>query len=218
MINVAIDGPSAAGKSTIAKALAKKFNLIHLDTGAMYRCVALKAKQCNIACDDEDALLRCIASTSIEMRSDGTIILDGVIVKDELRTAEISMMASDVSKLSRVREELVRYQQQLSKNKGYVLDGRDIGTVVLKDAEVKIFLTASVDARAMRRCKEDQAKGIDCDINDIKVAIEKRDYQDTNREHSPLKKADDAIEVDTSQLSIDEVVDVICNIVKERMN
>lgn len=217
MINIAIDGPSAAGKSTIAKYLAKTMNYVHLDTGAMYRCLAYKVLKNDIAIDDENKILELLKNTDISLKSDGSIYLDGVLVNDEIRTNDISMAASNVSKLLEIREELVRRQQQMAESKGIIMDGRDIGTVVLKDAEVKIFLTASAAARAQRRHKENIEKGMASDLILITKDIEARDYQDSHREHSPLKKADDAIEVDTSELSIAEVVEYIEKIVKSRI-
>lgn len=217
MINIAIDGPSAAGKSTIAKYLAKTMNYVHLDTGAMYRCLAYKVLKNDIAIDDENKILGLLKNTDISLKSDGSIYLDGILVNDEIRTNDISMAASNVSKLLEIREELVRRQQQMAESKGIIMDGRDIGTVVLKDAEVKIFLTASAAARAQRRHKENIEKGMDSDLILITKDIEARDYQDSHREHSPLKKAGDAIEVDTSELSIAEVVEYIEKIVKSRI-
>ena len=218
-INIAIDGPSAAGKSTIAKRLAKELNYVHLDTGAMYRCTALKALQSNISLEDEKAVCKMLEDTEIVLTPDGSIYLDGKDVSKEIRTDEVSMAASDVSKLEKVREDLVLRQQEMAKEKGFIMDGRDIGTVVLKDAEVKIFLTASVEARALRRYKQNEELGIlDNDLEKIKEDIAQRDYQDTHREHSPLKQAEDAILVDTSDLTIDEVVETIMKIVESKVS
>lgn len=205
-INIALDGPSAAGKSTIAKCLAKKLGYVHLDTGAMYRCVAYKALHSGVDMSNEDALCDMIEKTDIVMKSDGTIILDGTIITNEIRTDEISMGASKVSAFKHVRELLVAQQQKMAENKGYIMDGRDIGTVVLPNAELKIFMTASAEARAKRRHLENLSKGFESDLNQIIKEIEQRDYQDTHREHSPLKKAEDAIVLDTSELTIEEVV------------
>ena len=214
-INIAIDGPSGAGKSTIADRLAGILGYIHLDTGAMYRCTALKAIQENISLSDEDAVCRMLADTDIRMTPEGGIFLDGRDVTEEIRGNSISMAASDVSKLKRVREDLVRRQQFMAESKGFIMDGRDIGTVVLKDAEAKIFLTAISSARAERRWLQNMKKGItDKSKEEIQIEIEQRDKQDTNRKNSPLKKADDAIEIDSSYMSIDEVVNAIMNIVK----
>lgn len=208
-INIAIDGPSAAGKSTIAKRCAKLLGYSHLDTGAMYRCVAYKAINNGIALDDENKVVEMIDQMTISFNSDGNVFIDGKDVSLAIRTNEMSMGASDVSKLQKVRDRLVKMQQDISKEKGYILDGRDIGTVVLKDAELKIFLIASSEARADRRIKEYIEKGIEFNREEVIADIERRDYQDSHRTHSPLKKADDAIEIDSSNLTIDEVVNVI---------
>lgn len=205
-INIAIDGPSAAGKSTIAKKIAKLLGYSHLDTGAMYRCVAYKAKLLNVDWEDEEKLAELICQMKIEFDNEEHVFLDGEDVSLKIRTNEMSMGASAVSKHPKVRKCLVELQREVARNKGYILDGRDIGTVVLKDAELKIFLVATSEARAMRRIKEYEEKGIAYDKEEIIRDIERRDHQDMNREHSPLKKADDAIEIDTSDLSIDEVV------------
>lgn len=204
-INIAIDGPSAAGKSTIAKLLAKKLNYSHLDTGAMYRCVAYLSKQLGIDQKDEAALAAMIDSMQIDFDSLGNVYINQKDVSREIRTNDISMMASNVSVFPAVRERLVRMQQRIAKNKGYIMDGRDIGTVVLPDAELKIFLIASVAARAKRRYQEYLQKGMPADYDAIFEDIKKRDYQDTHRATSPLKKAEDAVEIDTSDMSIDEV-------------
>ena len=210
-INIAMDGPSAAGKSTIAKKCAKLLGYSHLDTGAMYRCVAYKAKKEGIDWNDEEKLAEMIKNMKIDFDKNGNVYLDHEDVSQKIRTNDISMGASSVSRHLKVRECLVELQQQIAKNKGYILDGRDIGTVVLKDAELKIYLVASASARAERRIKEYIEKGIDFDRDEIIKDIERRDYQDMHREHSPLKKAEDAIEIDSSDLTIDEVVSKIKN-------
>lgn len=217
MINIAIDGPSAAGKSTVADILADKLGYVHLDTGAMYRVVAYITKEANIEIDDEENIVNLINRTSIEMLNDGRIIVDGKEIKDEIRTNEMSMRASGVSKHKKVRETMVKMQQNIAKNKGYILDGRDIGTVVLKDAEVKIFLTASAKGRAMRRVLQNKLKGIPYDYDLILKDIEMRDYQDIHRDESPLVKASDAIEIDTSDLSLEEVVDKIFEVINKKI-
>jgi CMP/dCMP kinase len=209
-INIAIDGPSAAGKSTIAKALAKKLNYIHLDTGAMYRSTALKAIQSNISFDDESSLVEMLKGTEITLTPDGKVFLDGNDVSTDIRKDEVSLAASSVSKNPLVRSELVKRQQQMAESKGFIMDGRDIGTVVLKDAEVKVFMTASAEARATRRYNQDIALGLPTsDIETIAKEIAQRDYQDTHRAASPLVKADDAVEIDTSDMEIQQVVDAI---------
>lgn len=216
-INIAIDGPSASGKSTIAKELCKELNYKHLDTGAMYRCVALKVKRTDTDYDNEEELQNLLESINIDFTTDGAVLLDGEDVSGEIRTDEISMLASTVSTKKTVRMHLVKIQQQIAKDKGYVMDGRDIGTVVLPDAEVKIFLVASVETRAQRRFLENKQRGIECNLRELKQEIVERDYQDTHRKHSPLRKAKDAIEIDTSNMNIDEVLDAVLNIVRPKL-
>ena len=214
-INIAIDGPGAAGKSTIAKCLAKKLNYVHLDTGAMYRSTAYKALQNQISLEDEEAVCKMLENTKIQLATDGSIFLDGEDVSDKIRTNEISLAASLVSKLAKVRRMLVERQQEMAKEKGFIMDGRDIGTVVLKDAEVKIYMTATPMARAKRRYDQNIAKNIPTgSIEEIAREIAERDLQDMTRENSPLKKADDAIEIDTSDMSIEEVTERIYGLAK----
>ena len=215
-INIAIDGPSAAGKSTIADELAKILGYTHLDTGAMYRAVALKAIRDGIALDDEEKIVAMIDVMDLEMPADGRVILENEDVSKAIRTDEISMGASNVSKLQGCRAALVKMQQKICQNGGYILDGRDIGTVVLKDAPVKIYMVASAEARAQRRVLQNQENGLEADYETILEDIRKRDYQDMHREHSPLTKAEDAIEIDTSDMTIEEVVDAVLKIVKEK--
>ena len=214
-INIAIDGPGAAGKSTIAKCLAKKLNYVHLDTGAMYRSTAYKALQNHICLEDEEAVCKMLENTKIQLATDGSVFLDGEDVSDKIRTNEISLAASLVSKLANVRRMLVERQQEMAKEKGFIMDGRDIGTVVLTDAEVKIYMTASPMARAKRRYEQNIAKNIPTgSIEEIAKEIAERDLQDMTRENSPLKKADDAIEIDTSDMSIEEVTERIYGLAK----
>ncbi|HCY06650.1 MAG TPA: (d)CMP kinase [Erysipelotrichaceae bacterium] len=216
-INIAIDGPSGAGKSSVSDLLAKKLGYVHLDTGAMYRAVAFKAINNNIALDDEEKLIEMLNKTSIVLNDNNDVFIDGKNVTELIRTNEMSMAASDVSKLSKIRKKLVEMQQEISKSKGYILDGRDIGTVVLKDAEVKIYLTASTEIRAQRRKLQNEKKGIFNDLDYLIKEIENRDYQDMNRKESPLKKADDAIEIDASYIDINQVVNKILDIVYNKL-
>ena len=214
-INIAIDGPGAAGKSTIAKCLAKKLNYVHLDTGAMYRSTAYKALQNHISLEDEEAVCKMLDNTKIQLATDGSIFLDGEDVSDKIRTNEMSLAASLVSKLANVRRMLVKRQQEMAKEKGFIMDGRDIGTVVLTDAEVKIYMTAYPMARAKRRYDQNIAKNIPTgSIEEIAKEIAERDLQDMTRENSPLKKADDEIEIDTSDMSIEEVTERIYGLAK----
>lgn len=208
-INIAIDGPSAAGKSTIAKLLAKKLNYSHLDTGAMYRCVGYQASRSNIDTNDAAALAKMIDGMEIDFDSKGNVYINGEDVSSAIRQNQVSMLASSVSVHPEVRERLVAMQQKIAENKGYIMDGRDIGTVVLPQAELKVFMIASVDARAQRRYQEYISKGIEADYKEIYDDIEKRDYQDIHRSVSPLKKADDALELDTSDMTVEEVEEAI---------
>ncbi|MCR5097061.1 MAG: (d)CMP kinase [Erysipelotrichaceae bacterium] len=214
--NIAIDGPSAAGKSTIADLLAAKLGYNHLDTGAMYRAVAYQSLKKGIPTDDEKAIVAMIEAMDLQMTIDGKVILDGEDISDQIRTEEISMRASDVSKLGGCRKALVAMQQKICAEGGYILDGRDIGTVVLKDAPVKIYMVASAEARAHRRVLQNQENGLEADYDKILEDIKARDYQDMHREVSPLTKAEDAVEIDTSDMSIDEVVDWALKLIAEK--
>ena len=209
-INIAIDGPSAAGKSTIAKMLASRLGYVHLDTGAMYRCTAYKALEEGISLDDENALAAMLAGADIELTPEGTVFLDGRDVTNAIRQEQVSMAASRVSRHARVRQDLVARQQKMAAAKGFIMDGRDIGTVVLKDAEVKVFLTASVRSRALRRLQQDYGdKGTDEQLALIEKDIEQRDYDDTHRSNSPLCRAEDAVGIDSSDMTREQVVDAI---------
>ena len=216
-INIAIDGPSAAGKSSIADRLAEELNYTHLDTGSMYRAVAYYVQSKGIALDDEETIVALLKETQIAVEPDGTIEIGDLRLKEELYGNEISLAASNVSKLKGVRARLVEIQQEIAEGKGYILDGRDIGTVVLPNAEVKICLTASAEARAMRRTKQNLEKGIEADYEQILQEIIARDYQDTHRENSPLMQAEDAILVDSSDLDLEEVNAKIVAIIEERL-
>lgn len=215
-INIAIDGPSGAGKSSISNILADKLGYVHLDTGAMYRSVAYAALKRNISLDDEGNVVDMISNLDLNMKPDGTIICDGEDITNKIREPHMSMAASNVSKLKNVRAALVKMQQKIASKKGYILDGRDIGTVVLTDAEVKIFLTASPEERTKRRMIQNEENGIKSDYKQLYDEIVARDYQDSHRENSPLKKADDAIEIDSSNMTIDEVVSKILDCVKTK--
>ena len=213
-INIAIDGPSAAGKSSISDMLAEKYGYIHVDTGAMYRCLGLNALRCGVSDSDEEALCCLLENTDIELHTDGSVYMNGEDVTKAIRADEVSMLASNVSKWKNVRAEMVRRQQKMAEAKGFIMDGRDIGTVVLTDAEVKIYLTASAEARAKRRWLQNQAAGITGHtLEELRDEIIKRDEQDSGRENSPLKQADDAVLVDSSDLTKEEVVDVISALV-----
>jgi cytidylate kinase len=216
-MNVAIDGPAGAGKSTIAKAIAKQLGYVYVDTGAMYRAMALYFLRSNISKDDEAKISSVVNDISVSIKyEDGAqhVILNGEDVTGLIRTEEVGNMASATSVYGPVRAKLVALQQELAKTTDVIMDGRDIGTVVLPNADVKIFLTASVECRAKRRYDELVEKGQQADFDQIAKDIEERDYRDSHREISPLKQADDAILVDSSEMTIDEVVNTIigyCN-------
>ncbi len=216
-INIAIDGPSGAGKSTIADILASKLSYVHLDTGAMYRSAALLAIKNNISLSDEEKIVELMENDfKLDMAND-KVILNGEDISDAIRTNEVSMAASDISKLSGVRKALVKSQQEIASKKGYIVDGRDICSVVLPDAEVKIFLTATSEDRARRRLEQNREKGIIDDYDKILEDIKKRDYQDSHRANSPLSKADDATLIDSSNMSIDDVVNEILKLVYKKI-
>lgn len=214
-MNVAIDGPAGAGKSTIAKAIAKKLGYVYVDTGAMYRAMALFFLRSNISKDDEAKISSVVDDINVSIKyEDGAqhVILNGEDVTGLIRTEEVGNMASATSVYGPVRTKLVALQQELAKTTDVIMDGRDIGTVVLPNADVKVFLTASVECRAKRRYDELVAKGQEADFDQIAKDIEERDYRDSHREISPLKQADDATLVDSSNMTIDEVVDTIINL------
>lgn len=215
--NIAIDGPAGAGKSTIAKIIAKKCGYIYVDTGAMYRSMALYLIRQNIDKNDITGIEKACETADISIDyidGEQVVLLNGENVNGLIRTEEVGNMASVSSANGKVREKLVSLQQKLAKEKTVVMDGRDIGTVVLPDAGVKIYLTASSMVRAKRRFDELTAKGVACDINEIEQDIIERDNRDMTREISPLKQAEDAILVDTSDMTIDEVANKIIEIAK----
>lgn len=216
MFNIAIDGPSASGKSTIAKEIAKKLGFIHIDTGAMYRALAYKCIKKNVDLEDEESCVNLAKNTEIELLENGAVFLDGYNVTKSIRNDEVSLAASKISQYKEVRHILVKLQQAMASKKGFVMDGRDITSVVLTDAEVKIFQTADVKVRAQRRFQELIDKGLEADYDEVYEDLVKRDNQDLNREESPLIKVNDAIEIDTTYLSIDESVALIMNFIKER--
>lgn len=214
-IVVAIDGPSAAGKSTIAKLVAKKENFIYIDTGAMYRCVAYYCMLHQIDLYSENQVKKCIMDIHIQLTPDNRVILNDKDVSQNIRTDEVSRGASIVSRYEAVRQFLVDSQRQMASLGNVILDGRDIGTVVLPDADLKIYQIASVETRALRRYKENIERGLQADLEVIKKEIEERDYQDMHRQISPLKKADDAIVIDTSNLTLDEVVNAVLKLINK---
>lgn len=217
--NIAIDGPAGAGKSTIAKTLAKELGFVYVDTGAMYRAMAYYFLQQGIERDDEAGITAAVDGADVTIRyEDGAqqVLLNGENITGSLRTEQVGNMASATSIYPAVRTKLVALQQKLAKTTDVIMDGRDIGTCVLPDAQVKIYLTASVETRAARRYKELIEKGESADLEKIAADIEERDYRDMHREMSPLCRADDAILVDSSEMSIDEVVAAIREIAAKR--
>ena len=214
-ISVAIDGPSAAGKSTIAKMVAKKENFIYIDTGAMYRCVAYYCLTQKIDLNDEKAVEQAIEHIQIRLTPDNKVYLNDEDVSNQIRQDQVSLGASCVSKYQAVRSFLVDEQRKMAKAGNVILDGRDIGTVVLPNADLKIYQIASVETRAKRRYLENLERGLDADLETIKKEIEERDYQDSHREISPLKKAEDAIELDTSSLTLEEVVEQVLTLIQK---
>lgn len=217
--NIAIDGPAGAGKSTIAKAAAKKLGFIYVDTGAMYRAMAVYFLDRGIGSQEEEKIREACNSAEITIRhEDGRqqVFLNGENVSDRIRTQEVGEMASRISVYLPVREKLVKLQQQLAKTSQVIMDGRDIGTCVLPDAQAKIYLTASTRVRAERRLKELLEKGLECSLEEIEEEIKERDYRDMHREQSPLRQAEDAVLLDTSQMDPEQVTERIIAIAKER--
>lgn len=216
---IAIDGPASSGKSTIAKILADKYSLVYVDTGAMYRTLTYLALKNNVPVTNEDLLLKLLKETTISFKKikEGQLVFaDDEDVTEAIRSHEVTNNVSEVSAFAKIREELVSRQQKIAKDTGVVMDGRDIGTVVLPNADVKIFLVASVEERAERRYLENQTKGIDSDFERLKQEIIARDDYDSNREVSPLKQASDAVRLDTTSLSIEEVVEKCMNIIERK--
>lgn len=209
-IRIAIDGPSGAGKSTIAKAVARELGIDYVDTGAMYRAIGLKMTSRGMAMEESEALQKMLDETDIDFRS-GDVILDGQVVSDRIRTPEISMAASACSALAMVRSKLVELQQKMGREKSIIMDGRDICEVVLPDAELKYYLTASAEERARRRTDELIAKGEKVNFDQVLADIEMRDYNDSHRAVTPLRRAEDAEEIDSTSMTIDEVVGYICS-------
>ncbi|MGO4888141.1 (d)CMP kinase [Anaerobacillus sp. MEB173] len=218
-INIAIDGPAGAGKSTVARLVAQRLSYLYIDTGAMYRALAYKALQHQVDLNDGVKLKELLDQTKIELYPLGTgksLELDNIDVSHEIRSQEVTNNVSIVASHAAVRHEMLRRQQQLAKAGGTVMDGRDIGTAVLPEAEVKVFLTASVDIRAKRRHEENIAKGFDSNLQQLKEEIALRDKRDSERAVAPLRKAADAVEINTTEMSIDQVVEDILALVKER--
>ena len=219
---IAIDGPAGAGKSTIAKRAAKELKFVYIDTGAMYRAIGLAAIRAGVDPNGDiasvEALLETVKIDIAHSETGQQVFLNGEDVSTEIRLPEVSVAASDVSKIPAVRSKLLDLQRSIAEKADVIMDGRDIGTVVLPNADLKIFLTASVEDRAMRRYKELCEKGIDCNFDDVKKDMEYRDKNDSEREIAPLKPAEDSVFVDTTGNTLEESVAAILQIMKERKN
>jgi len=217
---VAIDGPSSAGKSTVGKLLAKRLGYIYIDTGAMYRAMGWKAVRDGINLEDGRAIARFCDETMVDLSLNAGgkshVLVDGIDVTEAIRTPEMSMMASAISAKQPVRERLVELQRSLGEKGGVVLEGRDVGTVIFPNAGAKFYLDADVRERGRRRWEEMRSKGETVDLEETIEAIRRRDHNDMNRDHSPLKKADDAVLIDSTGLSVDEVIEKMAMVVRER--
>jgi cytidylate kinase len=217
---IAIDGPAASGKSTTAKLVAERLGYMHIDTGAMYRAITLKVLRSGLAPEDRGGIMRLLETTRVEFRNERGILrvfLDGRDVTEEIRTPEVTRAVSAVSSMPEVRRVMVREQRALGEKGGIVLEGRDIGTVVFPQAECKFFLIAGIGTRAERRLKELQGKGVPADPEELRKEIADRDRRDSTRTESPLRKAADAVEIDTSEMTIEEQVEAVVRTVKERL-
>ena len=217
-MQVAIDGPASSGKSTISKLIAKENHFVYLDTGAMYRVVTLAVLRNNIALDDYEAIENLVQNIEIRFSmKDGkqSVFMNGEDVTDEIRSVEVTKNVSAVSAIKEVRTRLVHLQQEIAENHSIIMDGRDIGTVVLPQAEIKIFLVASVEERAKRRFIENQEKGIEMSYEELVEDIRRRDHIDSTRKESPLRKAEDAIEIDTTTMTIEDVVKTVTALIQK---
>ena len=213
-ITIAIDGPAGSGKGTLAKELAKKYNLINIDTGATYRCVALKTIRENIDINDTDKIIEISKNINIELKEDGTVLMDGMDVTKEIRSKEVTTIVSPISSIVEVRKNMVAIQRKIAANNNVVMEGRDITTVVLPDAKYKFYLDANLETRAKRRFKENSEKGIDMTYEEIYESISKRDYNDMNKEVGALKRKDEQIYIDTTDITVEEEIEIIGKIIE----
>ncbi|MBQ1268922.1 MAG: (d)CMP kinase [Clostridia bacterium] len=218
MLNIALDGPAGAGKSTVAKALSAKLNVLYLDTGAMYRACALYAQKMGVAVKDEPAVTELLKTLPLSVRYENgkqVTLLGEEDVSEAIRRPEISMMASDISALVPVRQKLVEMQREIAQSMDCVLDGREIGTFVLPNCKNKFFITAAAEERAKRRYEELIARGYEADYNAVLSEIKQRDENDKNRTFAPLRQAEDAIVVDTTSLTIEQVIDTVISLIQK---
>lgn len=212
-IIVAIDGPAGSGKGTLAKALSKKYNLVNIDTGATYRCVALKALRNNCSIDEPEKIIEISENINIELKADGTVIMDGEDVTKEIRSKEVTQIVSPISSIVEVRKNLVDIQRKIAEGNDVVMEGRDITTVVFPNAQYKFYLDASLESRVQRRFEENKEKGIDMTYQEIYESIQKRDYNDMHKEVGALQRTEDQVYIDTTNLTIEEEVEIIGKII-----
>lgn len=212
---IAVDGPAGAGKSTVSKEIARKAGITYIDTGAMYRAFTLKVLREKVDISEIEKIREILSETEVDFQN-GKIYLDGEYVEEEIRGEEVTKNVSAVSAIKEVRDVLVEKQREIAKRRSSILDGRDIGTVVFPDADLKIFLVADVEVRARRRMQENIEKGRYCDLEEMKKEIMRRDLADSTREISPLKKAEDAVEIDTGSKTVEELSEEIIHIIQER--
>ena len=213
-ITIAIDGPAGSGKGTLAKALSEKLNLINIDTGATYRCVALKAIRNNMSLEEKDKIIELSKNINIELTTDGKVYLDGEDVTKEIRSKEVTNLVSPLSSIVEVRKNLVDIQRNIAKGKDFVMEGRDITTVVFPNAKYKIYLDASLDSRVERRFKENMEKGINMTYEEVYENIKSRDYNDMNKEVGALKRTEEQTYIDTTNLTVEEEVQIIEKMIK----
>lgn len=213
-IIVAIDGPAGSGKGTLAKALSEKFNLVNIDTGATYRCVALKVLKNNVSIDEVDKIIEISQNINIDLKQDGRVFLDGIDVTKEIRSKEVTGIVSPISSIVEVRKNMVDIQREIAKGNNVVMEGRDITTVVFPDAQYKFYLDATIESRAERRYKENLQKGIDMTYEEVYENIQKRDYNDMHKEIGSLMRTEDQIYIDTTDLTVEEEVEIIKKVIE----
>lgn len=213
-LTIAIDGPAGSGKGTLAKALAKEFNLINIDTGATYRCIALKALKNNINLEETEKIIELSKNIDIELKEDGRVFLDKIDVTKEIRSKEVTNIVSPISSIVEVRKNLVEIQRKIASNNNVVMEGRDITTVVLPNAKYKIYLDADLEKRAERRHKENQEKGINMTYEEVIENIKNRDYNDMNKEVGALTKTKEQLYIDTTNITVEEEVEIIRNLIE----